>query len=681
MSRILTKLRSGALRKTLESQASGGMFSRLFSMGNAILKVSEFMTAIVVLVIALIFAIIAYIMVFKWHPRIMAINHTEDLATWMKHMWSDLSMRQTRLLSGTSSNADMPSIRRLIKEVQTHVREEDFTFFYQFYEYHTDHIRGVDGGKWFNRNEKHLIPIVAHKNVSSLVLKKNSTIEIDDARMRAYLNQRFTPLRSLALKCKQYVEKMSDNSGSTEPRSFDDFRTMIDIMTLDLYLNQYRKQIVKMYDTRKTYGYTLQFNIFRLYLTDYIDLIFNKKIKKETWSSFWSEVQTLQKRMVDWYASLEPSVNCLPFTLTGVKSKSGACKKVAAQAEERKRRVKKVEAVEGFVDIIKALFKMVEFFGKVILMLPDIFAILIAIVKALTTPIKMFQMILGLFLSIFIIIAYYISRILLDFASLLIAVVFYTILCVFFTILWLFVLAIVCVIFVILWLLDLLTGGSVLAFLRCENGPDAWIKQRRNNGFSRLFLCSRPCFKSYTSSESGLFCAKTRIGQPPLCPHQYIANLVTHSKVNDETSNGPNDPNDSPASIPIEYKYTYIPTFQLWTMTDKKKRKELIAFHKLRKQYQSVCANEMSEPHIQNMTWNGCANIQHMNISDADKMKARKLCHDIYCESKSAFCIDKDKDIVAEPVIETDVITRTLVVTACVVGAVAIAGAIGSHIL
>lgn len=579
---------------------------------NAFIKFKNVMMALIANMLFLVLFVIAYIFIRHWYPRPSLLSHSTDLNGWMleqiKYLRQNIALIEDRLKTNALLQ-DRDSIDKMSAALKAFARvtDDDIIFFFQFYEYHTAVMRGTRLW-WYTRNEKHIIPKIAPLSVQLHAKTDNA--------FKAYAKARLNPIRQLALACNGIVNDHMARFASmyeTDP-VFD-----LSVQACNTFLNEYRAQLTFMYDTRKTYGFTLQFNIFRLYLSEQFDTIVNKKIIRDTWGTFWDDVSTTMNDISSWYLGLKDQVMGLPKCMAGF-----GCDGMDDPNEPKAR-----ETVESFVDLIKPLIEIVKFFIEVLKMIPQIFILIINILKLISEPEKMLVAIIGLIIGLIIVIIYTVLASLVSLIALIGAFLYVSTIAIAMTAVWLLIFAVIFVVFVVLWVLDLITGGSVMTWLRCENLPDATIYQPgyiRGNMFSRTLLCTRPCRAKF--NPSGLLCNKCN--EPVHSPHQYII----------QWSKGLISENIKP--LPDDYIHAYKSGIFTATKSDKKKRREILDYYKNKKQFlaasfkqtpddekhtaRSVCAN------LDTLIANS-ANSKQM-MKDLDKMKG--LCAQIHCQFKES---------------------------------------------
>lgn len=568
----------------------------------------------------------------------VGVGHTEDLEPWIASMWSDLQARVSRMAA--DGVAEAAALQR------AGLTLEDITFFFQFYELHTSFSRhgGSDRGWWFVNNERTILPQTAGKSVLA-ALTDLATGTVTDQRMSAYLDQKVRPLRALARRCRETVQNTQVNSIDTAS-DLAAFQRAADALVVDLYLNGYRQQLVRMFDTRKRYGLVLQFNIFRLYLADYVDLVVNKMIKQDIWSQWSGDVTTQQTSAEALYRGLKGRVDnlitTLPEMMIGKSPKPAPTPPAAAAPAGR----------EHFGKLLKPLTAIADFFKALIMLIPKVFIMLAKFMSLLDEPMKALMWLLGVVLAVVITVLYNISLVGVSIGAWLYAIVVVTATALVLTALWLAILAVAFIIFTALWILDMATRGAVVRALRCENLPDAWYTKGLGNTFVRGLLCKWPCGSGFVPSGAS-FCARADAGQPQLCPHQIVQQAYAAG-----------------AAVPANYLHTFVPPASLWTKNDSAKRRELRAFLKRRARRTAACTKAM-EPH-KKLTRTICANVAFLkDVPDGDKTKLRALCHAMFCSESSGsprFCAEglstAPPDEQREP---KDAITHALFMAVCVV--------------
>lgn len=594
---------------------------------------SNVLKAVIILIVVAICVAVGYVLTRVFYPRPALLSHTEDLKKYMKEYVEEVKSTSKLLLDELRKNP-LPSGVSLPKiPVIDAITSDDITFFFMFYEYHTAVAKGLDTAWWFLKNEKFIIPKSISNELKPSILD-SSYKNVDDGKMAGYVANKMKPIRTMAFISKKLTEYYAKQSSS----SLSD-RTALKMSAyrLNLLLNQYRDELSFMFDTRKTYGFVLQFNIFRLYLTDFADTIFNRKIKKDTWGNFFSEVGEMANAFTETYRSWQDWVLDLPFTLSDVDKSDERNDKEFENAEKQtyqksapsvgqptdkhidKNPDNEEMVIEGFKQIIDPIVNIMKFFVKAIIAIPKLIKVVFKILALIRDPPKFIQALLGLIIGIVIVIIYFIGLMMLSHLSWAVAFVAKLAISIFFTVLWLMVFIAVFILFVILWVFDLFTGGQVLRFLRCENLPNAWIYQSQysfNNKFERSLLCSRPCFSGFKPAQ--LFCKKCKSTEPNFCPQQLVHQAFENRDL------------DS-FRLPSKYLYKFSPSLALWTKHDREKQRELREFEKERTIFLASCYKSYQDQ--DHMTKTVCANIDmYFKPNSKLKQKVVSLCDQIYCD-------------------------------------------------
>lgn len=646
-----------------------------------IIFISRILKALVILIVVAIMVAVGYVLARMYYPRPALLSHSEDLKKFMKSYVEDVKTTSKELLIHLRKNPLPKGLKLPSSPMLDSIRDDDITFFFMFYEYHTAVAKGLDRAWWFLKNEKFIIP-KSVSNALKLDLLDGTMRNVDDKKMEKYVNEKMKPLRSLAVIAKKLSEHFAKD-GNSSITSQPNLR--MHAFRLDILLNEYRGPLSFMNDTRKTYGFVLQFNIFRLYLTDFADTIFNRKIKRDTWGNFLSEVGQAANAFTATYRSWQSYVMELPFTLSDVdasdKRNDVEISKVegSSVADSNKpssrpiidKHIDKIPdndevVIEEFKQLIDPVIDIMKFFVKAIIAIPKLIKLVFKILALISDPPKFIQAVLGLIIGIVLVIVYFIGLILITPLSWIVAFVFIFVISVFFTVLWFAVFIVVFILFLILWVLDLFTGGQVLRFLRCENLPDAWMYQpqfSQNNKFERSFFCSRPCFQGFKPSQ--LFCKKCSGTEPNFCPQQLI--------------NQSYEGKDSKAfTLPSKYLYKFTPGLAFWTKTDQEKKRELRAFEKERSSYLTACYKSYADRDP--MTKTICANVG-LNFANKPELQKKvvRLCDQIYCDyghkaghrsvykreeqNKELFCkqyVDIPEDNGAEEPPMENIVSRTM---------------------
>lgn len=183
------------------------------------------------------------------------------------------------------------------------------------------------------------------------------------------------------------------------------------------------------------------------------------------------------------------------------------------------------------------------------------------------------------------------------------------------------------IVFILLWLLDLITAGSVLKLLRCEESPDSWVNMPnyfKKNVFSRGLFCSYPCSSRYY--PYGLFCKKLDGDQPSFCPQQLI-------------SQGFFKRSNAVFELSSLYIYTLTKGASFWSKSDEEKKSILDDFYNKRLNFLAGCYTKFVNQ--DNIPKTMCAHVDaFINKSHPNNAKVKQLCRQIYCDYKM---VDKNK--------------------------------------
>lgn len=593
----------------------------IYTLYNLILRIKDTLIALLSIILMFIVIAVVVMMIRVIYPRTFWINHTKNLESYMEKYTNSVmkhikgaqneafgeQCEKPTCVYVRSDYASSPNQKKLLQLLKNdeNVSKDDVEFFLKFYEYHTSVSisNGGQGSWWYLRNERNIIPKLAPDSIKKELVSQNNPLDIDDTKMKAYVDGKMLWLRKVALLSRKEKDYIYQNF-ETIQRSIQDKKYISLVNDLDLLLNVYRPTLTFMFDTRKTYGFTLQFNIFRLYLSRYINNIVNRKIIRDTWGTFWKDVNDLNLAITFWYKSLEPCANNLPFYL-GKFSNELCPEKFENNTVQ----------IENFAFVVAPLVTIAVFFSTSITMVPKMIKMAFSIIKLLTDPFEMLVVIMGLILGINLFILYHLFSFLISIWSAMVSFIALLTLNVLFTALWIIILGLIFIVMTILWVLDLCTGGYVLGLLRCENLPDAWTYQNgfgNGNIYQRDFFCKTPCAESF-SPGSG-FCHKNDGKKPSFCPQQLIQQMVESDK-----------------PLPNKYIYQYSPSMKTWISSDKGKKSQLTKYIKGKTQFLKECFISMEK--YDHITIHQCANVKELIPKDKQE-EATKLCRQIYCEYK-----------------------------------------------
>jgi hypothetical protein len=190
----------------------------------------------------------------------------------------------------------------------------------------------------------------------------------------------------------------------------------------------------------------------------------------------------------------------------------------------------------------------------------------------------------------------------------------------------------------ILALLDMPFGGFIMRSLRCENLPGSWsnISNWHNgNAFTRTFLCSKSCRKSFYPSSELPICVKQKKDEPIYAPHQVIYNTYMN--------------NDYLSNIIDKMTYSHTPNYEYFTkMTSQQQQKIWNKVYEDRKTYNEQCVSGSGgnsgytdyDDLIQHM----CVSFQRDPMPDESAQdQIMGMCQSVYCStdsraSRATFC-------------------------------------------
>lgn len=600
----------------------------VYAVIQAIIQFKEVIISVIVISIVILMGVLVYYLLRVGHPVSAWLGHSIDLENYMKTVWIPEFKRQTTALFEDPNTS--PELRNKVqKEKLDTLSDDDIVFFFMFYDFHTLKARDLQAQRdrqkgfnveleqkwWYTESDVYLIPKIAPTSIRNKANLEWFKSGIFDAQtFEKYLNEKMLLIRDLANAVRLHVQ-----GSQTKTLQAQDMH----IFRLHLLLNEYRTDLVYMYNTRKTHGMTMQFNIFRLYLSEFNENIIKKRILKETWSDFSSQVEGFRYSLMNEYetnmrAALLKKAWSLPVDMFNKDiSKEGFTTDKTMNNEEIVR--------EDFnpKKLFKAIGGIGTFFKNIFKIIPKLFKIVISTVALITQPQKLVFKLLALFIGLVLFIVIIVLDALRTLIVLILSYVFALAYCVLYTLLWLLIYGIVLIIFFILWVLDLCTGGQVLKLLRCENKPDAWIHQPNfafKNIFSRSFFCVKPCGNRFCNKTGSLFCKRLESYEPQFCPQQIIHSAYEKRGI-------------ANASVETPHLFTFKPGADFWTKTSKDKKRAIKTFYQDRKVFLQTCHKEYAnkEPFTKLVCEKIDAFIDPKSQPDLFN-KTVDACQQIYCD-------------------------------------------------
>lgn len=584
-------------------------YAFLSNIFHTVIKTRETLVAAIGLLVILLSLVAIYVLARVIYPRPMWVNHSEDLNAYVNDAFVPEVFKHVNKLS--TSNTTLAKDAKVFLDT---VGADDLVFFLKFYEYHTSLSFKTPKEWWFTKHERHLIPEGSPESVRGRLASATNPKDIDDMKMKAYINEVLRKVRVLAIALRNWKP-----GGTTPPPE----ETMA-ILRLNLLLNTYRPTLTFMYDTRKTYGFTLQFNIFRLYLSPFYNNIVNRKIRRDVWGSFYEGVESIRDLITQTYRSWKGAVEKLPDRLVSTALGKDKKEKMTDGGQEQVKHTEGV-VVENFKQIIEPLLIIAKFFKAAIKLIPMVFKMFAAMVFLITKPQEALVFLISFIVAIIIYILYHIGLVFIELISFVIAYATQFAICLLFTLGWVVVMGVVSIVFVILWVIDLATGGYVMTALRCENLPNAWVYKASyafGNVFHRLLGCSRPCTHGFKPTSSGLFCgAHKTSSEPNYCPQQLIQQAYENKDVDG-------------FKFPKKYIFDFSPDMSLWIKDDKAKRKVLRDHRKEKVKFLSSCYESLDD--YEPLTKAVCTNIDSFFKKDSEIYgQVSHVCKQLYCDYKS----------------------------------------------
>lgn len=421
--------------------------------------------------------------------------------------------------------------------------------------------------------------------------------------------------------------KLVQSVSNANRLSSTDPETMAKIHELDLLLNLYFKDIQFSYNSRKHAGFTLQFNVVLMYLVPFLEYIFVDRVIPiwKTW-----DITGMRNRIINAYNSpgIRDAIIRLPVTVAkqGYTNYNGELDETFALLEAPSFLNNSNHQTETRETFLGPLFKIptiLSSIGKFFSMIPVVAG---AMIKIVTNPFRLIFVLVAWLFCFLIMVIYFVVGALLGLLSFVIAPIFLFWIKWIQTILWIVLAVLMIAIYSIIWLMDLLTGGLVLALLRCENLPNAWYAvpgYALGNQYRRYLFCHGTCGNRY--SPAGLFCKRVHALQPGYCPQQLIAQYYHSNRPDVVTSTKPFFFNDDMTNTP-----------KFWISGRGIQEEMLVDVFRARKSFLTACKKKL-EPHYDKLTLATCKHVfsKHPNTEEKPDDKPiqvlKMLCKQAYC--------------------------------------------------
>lgn len=546
------------------------------------------------------------------------------------------------------------------------VTADDVLFYYKFNFF----FRKYGDKNWllkklFLRAEEHAVEADAPESVLRQIGDPDSGVPVERERYLNYKSRVLVVLDRWRTDVAQAASQVAVNAAA--PATMEQLNTLL----LDMLLNDYGAQLVRLLETRKNYGVSwLDFTLFRLYLTDIANTIFNEKIKA-LWSSMSERSTKLADQLKKYYWSVENTLITRIFKDSDASAGSG--QSINSHYAFAKRRLEdddaqilnppqKKQVVEHFgfflfIPFIPAIALVGAFFTKGFKLVKNIIELTLKLFAAVMNPVKFIQLLLRLVLGAALMVAYYVVGTLLNILAQPIALLLLIVSAVVFSVAWVVVFVAVLLLFVVLWALDKVTGGSVVWALRCENSPLDWYRRggfHRGNKYKRTVLCGAPCGASFC--PSGVFCKRLPPYEPALCPQQRLFSMFKGE--------------DTGADLQL---FQLAVPSSFWRQPEEGKKDYIKQFYKSKREFMGACgaALERYQPIARAI----CDNVDTAFPEQQANSRAKQLCRMMFCGGPGAanpsrrypFCVETteapvqhDKDVV------TDVLFYAVAVTALV---------------
>lgn len=662
------------------------MLKLISNLSSSIIITRELIYALIVILALIACCIVVFFVYQRYYIRPFWISHSENLSNFTETLGSVIEnnlskankLIQSGKLNNISSNKSLvDTVIQLNLLVEKGLFYDVLVFYWQFYEFHDTYDKNAS---WFHKRflykEADLILKLSPKSITDIFFDND---EFNEVKFIAYKQATLTLLKTFEENIRVLsgeLQQQQLNRTITVSNEQQEFELIIHSLYNDLV--SYKDAIVRMYATRKTYGFTLQFNIFRLYLPELTNVVFKEKIPAIwKWTKFQGDMGSIVKTIEGSFNTFRRNAKYFPDCLSrdancdklfGYKKLADPLTMLRLTSNDDEYIVngyQKKEVREHFVALVVlavATFLPITNIGDFITGIVDtikgFFTLISEIANAITNPIKVMRLVLGFIIGTFLYLSVLIISTIIGIFSYPIAGIIIFVLYVTFTVAWFAIYLVIFVLFVILWLLDMLSGGYVIHLLRCENLPNSWIFRNGfmyENIFKRMFFCYSPCASGYT--VAGSFCKRLPNYEPLFCPQQIVAQAYETQHL--QSLNTQNEINGSLFRLKVPLGF--------WSLDTEEKKEWLLTYKQSKTTFTNSCGSHFKKH--DHFVRSICEHANVLNIDPETKDLLTLFCNEIYCSkpNKPYFC-KENTQIINDPIIvKKDLLTRssTLMMILC----------------
>lgn len=509
-------------------------------------------------------------MIFYYYPRPFLINHSEPLEDFMKGYVADI------LLILRSMQKTNPSKFKAITSLKSTFKEAKGLPLFP-----------VDSTDPHDPNEAPFLYLYFalgddynNKSVIGIADRLVPGCDVAETIAEQALDDKVSPEFK---KDMMAIEKAIDSMRSSVQHAWKNptSNNLLDMqMAFLLNKKNYIDKIHVMYDFRKTGGLG-NTTLLKITLFDYVKYVWMppKGVVPKVWLSFVKDMDSTAGGVREWLRS--PKVNSyvmkLPATIAGIETFEHH-EHFTPSGTEPGDVIESFGFLKGLLEIPKTLSSIATFFTTLI-------SVAQALVTAITNPIAVLRILIGMIAGIIILITYIII-VSIDFLLYIPAAIVIAAIDVYKTIWHILLFILIASFYLVIWVLDMVTGGLFLKIMRCENLPSKWYLQPGyffDNKYVRGFMCSLTCSGRYIPNEDGGWCERLKRGCPSFCPQQVIFNAARTIL----TGQGNSVITPYTSDDKLIYKFA-IPS-SYYTMNEVSKKTKLVDYLKDKQKFEGNC--------------------------------------------------------------------------------------------
>lgn len=602
---------------------------------SILFNVVKTLFALVALSLLLLLFYLVYYLVMYMYPRFFVLGHSSDLPTFMQQYVKELIDTMAFLKEHCPAGATCPikSFQDTIQEISglklqlnpgastKPVDQRDLYIMLMHYK-----ALLSEGGR--NYKELNILKnFFRIADINQYFEDKDTCTSVDE--------NAISPLKALGNAFKKLRENIKTEATNLSNNSTIDTLYKIYTLRLNMLINNYLEEgidtpnlvfkdnILRSYDMRKSRGIG-NFIVFKIYMQDYTEYIFSKErgTIPKIWKPFKKELKDTTNRFAEIVAgdNVQKFIQNLPYKIAGVEN-------------------------EGFepLDVHENFFNLLAAIARTFI---SMFQIVVAIVKAISDPIRFLKLLIGYVIGLVFFVLYMLvlacGFFIFPIAAFF-AIIWFKL---WLTIIWTALYVIMAVVYLVLTILDFATAGGVLKLLRCENLPSDWHTRpgfAQGNMYVRSFFCSCPCYKGFVPSF--IFCKRIKKTEPAFCPQQTIYNSFNAFE---------NEKNKSPAALRGKTVYEYIPNTEYYLKMDDHQRQKLwIEVFNDKNEFLDQCSSGLSP--FDNMTSSMCKHFGEINDQlekkiasqiplTSEEKETKSFCDKILRVCRSAYCDEQYHD-------------------------------------